>query len=277
MSLPSVSVIVTTYNWPQALARVLAGLKLQRYKRMEVIIADDGSSDATAEVIRHYRKDCDFPLSHCWQPDEGFRAAMIRNRAVAKASHDYIIFIDGDCIPMPHFVHNHAKLAQKGWLVSGARILLSDPFTKEVLSRELAIEQWSHQKWLMAGFSRKCNRFCPTLKLPLGKLRDFSPYRWQGVKTCNLGLWREDFIAVNGLDENFTGWGFEDSDLVIRLQRKGIKKKFGKYAVEVLHLWHPSQDRSRVEANAKRLQKTLECSQVRADKGIEQYINYDNC
>lgn len=151
MSLPSVSVIVTTYNWPEALARVLAGLKMQRYKRMEVIIADDGSSDMTAEVIRRYRKESDFSLLHCWQPDEGFRAAMIRNRAVAQASHDYLIFIDGDCIPTPHFVSNHAKLAQVGWLVSGARVLLNQAFTKEVLNRELTIEQWSSGQWLMAG------------------------------------------------------------------------------------------------------------------------------
>src|SRR5262249_14146796 len=151
--------------------------------------------------------------------------------------------------------------AQKGWFISGTRILLNREFTEEVLQKQMPIEEWSFLQWLAAGIGRKCNRFAPPIEIPLGKLRFFSPHQWQGVKTCNLGLWRDDFIAVNGLNEDFIGWGFEDSDLIIRLQRYGIKRKFGKYAVDVLHLWHPTQDRSSLEKNAERLQRTIQGSQ----------------
>ncbi len=277
MPLPSISVIVTTYNWPQALSRVLAGLCAQRYKHMEVIVADDGSNDATAEVVKNYRAKSRFPITHCWQPDEGFRAAMCRNKAVAKAKHDYLIFIDGDCVPLPHFVTNHAKLARKGWYVAGSRVLLNQSFTQQVLNESIPIEHWSSIQWIQAALMRKCNRFSPLKGLNLGILRNFQPKKWQGAKTCNLGLWRDDFIAVNGFDEDFVGWGFEDSDLLIRLQRHGVRRKYGKYAVEVCHLWHPSQDRKNVQENQLRLRQTLSSSQVKISKGIEQYLEHGNC
>lgn len=277
MHMPSVSVIVTTYNWPQALDRVLSGLCIQRYPRFEVIVADDGSTETTAEVVRHWKTQCDFSLLHCWQPDEGFRAATIRNRAAATARHNYLIFLDGDCVPLPSFVAMHAQLAQKGWFVAGNRILLSQKFTHQVLNEQVAIEKWQLKKWGLAALSRKCNRFMPFLHLPLGGLRKLSPRRWQGVKTCNLGVWREDFIQVNGMDENYTGWGFEDSDLVVRLQRTKIYRKSGQSATPVLHLWHPFQDRAKAQKNANRLHETIHSTQIRAVKGIDQYLNHDHC
>ncbi|MBS0287596.1 MAG: glycosyltransferase family 2 protein [Proteobacteria bacterium] len=272
MTLPSICVVVTTYNWPQALSRVLNGLSLQKYPNMEVIIADDGSTDETAQVVSAFRKKMPFALTHCWQPDEGFRAAMCRNKAVAKTKADYIIFIDGDCVPCPQFVQRHAHLAQKGWFVAGTRVLLSQSFSKAILHNDLAIEAWSYEKWVKAFLQRGANRLLPKLYWPLGILRTLTPSKWQGVKTCNLGIWREDFIAVNGLDENFVGWGFEDSDLIIRLQRLGIKRKSGKFATEVFHLWHPENSRQQMNENKERLASTINSLQVKATLGIEQYI-----
>ncbi|MGD9591432.1 MAG: glycosyltransferase family 2 protein [Candidatus Berkiella sp.] len=273
MTLPFVSLIITTYNWPKALARVLDGVSLQNYTRLEVIVADDGSTDETANLINEYRKNFPFPLTHCWQPDEGFRAAMCRNKAVAKASGDYIIFIDGDCVPLPDFVTRHANLAQQGWFVAGNRVLLSQSFTKQILNDSHRIETWSVWQWVKAYVKRKTNRLLPKLYLPLGFLRGLKANDWQGAKTCNLGIFKRDYIAVNGLDENFIGWGFEDSDLVIRLQRLGIKKKVGKFATEVLHLWHKENDRQQMQENKARLEKTLSGSQIKANLGIEQYIS----
>lgn len=272
MTLPTISLIVTTYNWPQALARVLSGVALQTYQQLEVIIADDGSKDETATLINEFRKNFPFPLIHCWQPDEGFRAAMCRNKAVAKATGDYIIFIDGDCVPLPDFVARHAKLAQKGWFVAGNRVLLTESFTSNIIKSGKTIEKWNALQWARAYFKRQTNRLMPMLYLPLGLLRTVRALRWQGAKTCNLGIWKQDYLAVNGLDENFVGWGFEDSDLIIRLQRYGIKRKLGKYATEVFHLWHRENNRQQMQENRARLEKTLTSSQVRATLGIEQYI-----
>ncbi len=258
MAHPQLSVIVTTYNWPKALHRVLSGLCAQHYQRLEVIIADDGSLPDTKELVHFWQKKCPFALHHCWQPDEGFQAARIRNKAVAMASHEYCIFIDGDCVPLPHFTAYHAKLAQPGWFVAGNRILLNKQFTAEILKQDWEIEHYSLKKWFIARAGGKCNRFLPLLPLPLGPLRKLYAHRWQGAKTCNLGVWRRDFLQVNGFNEAYVGWGFEDSDLVIRLQNANIRRKNGKFAVPVLHLWHPEADRTHAKENAQRLQATLQ-------------------
>lgn len=272
MGLPSISVIVTTYNWPQALDRVLAGLAQQSYRQFEIIVADDGSTAQTAQLIAQWQQRLPFPLQHCWQPDEGFRAAMSRNRAAALAKNDYLIFLDGDCVPLVHFVARHAQLAQTGWFVAGNRILLNQAFTEQVLASHLPIEQYSFWQWTKAQLTGKCNRLLPLIHLPLGPLRKLAPMRWQGAKTCNLAMWRQDYLAVNGMDESFQGWGFEDSDLVIRLQRANIKRKSAKYGVPVIHLWHPEQDKSKIARNAQRLAKTLENFEVRAKQGVAQYL-----
>jgi glycosyltransferase involved in cell wall biosynthesis len=266
-----VSVIVTTYNWPNALNRVLSGLCSQHYSSFEIIVADDGSTPATKDVITAWQAKSDIPIVHCWQPDEGFRAAMIRNRAVAKAKYDYLIFLDGDCVPRPHFVQKHAALAEAGWLVKGNRILLNQTFTAKILQENIPIERWGLSHWFKARMQRNINRFLPLLSTDSQLGRKCFPKKWQGAKTCNLGVWRKDFICVNGLDESYVGWGFEDSDLVIRLQRAEIFCKSGKYAVGVLHLWHPEQDRTKEQANYNRLQQTLAETHLRASVGVEQY------
>ncbi|MCS5710136.1 glycosyltransferase [Candidatus Berkiella aquae] len=268
-----VSVIVTTYNWPSALDRVLSGLCAQQYKHFEVIIADDGSKEETGRVIQSWKERAPFPIKHCWHPDEGFRAAMIRNRAAALAQYDYLVFIDGDCVPLPHFVGNHAQLAEPGFFVAGNRLLLNQPFTMKALTQKIALEKLTLAKWAWVTMKRDCNRFLPLLTLPLGRLRKLAPKKWKGVKTCNLGLWRKDYIRVNGLDENYVGWGFEDSDLVIRLLRSTIKRKSGKFATGLVHLWHKEQNRAMLTDNAYRLAQTLQSTQIRAKKGFDQYCH----
>lgn len=270
---PSVSVIVTTYNWPQALDKVLTAVSRQKVNfPLEVIVADDGSKKATAELILRHKKRYPFPLHHVWQPDEGFQAARIRNRAIAKAQYDYVIFLDGDCQPLDGFVSNHVKLAQKGWFVFGNRILLNRSFSTKLLgqARDFSDLNWFErvQVRIQGGF----NRLLPLFQIPLGPLRTLDPKRWKSVKTCNLAVWRKDLLAVNGLEEAFTGWGYEDSDLVLRLQKFGINCKDGRFAVPVIHYWHPEQDRSQADENWQRLKQTLNQATFRAVKGVSQYL-----
>lgn len=271
---PFVSVIVTTYNWPSALERVLSALCAQQYTHFEVILADDGSGEETAEVVRGWQsKHLPFPLHHCWQTDEGFRAAMIRNRAAARANGTYFIFLDGDCIPFPSFVKNHVALSEKGYFVAGNRILLSQPFTKCIVEQQWEVQEWPVNQWAWRRLKGDCNRILPLCTLPLGPLRKCAVREWKGVKTCNLGVWRDDFIAVNGLDEGFQGWGYEDSDLAIRLIRKGVLHKRGKWALGVLHLWHGLEDKTRLEANFIQLKQTLASDHICARQGVSQYFS----
>jgi GT2 family glycosyltransferase len=207
-----------------------------------------------------------------WQADEGFRAAAIRNRALAQTAADYIVFTDGDCIPSQTFVAQHRRLAERGWFLAGNRILLSEAFSRRVLDQALALQRFTWADWLRARARGEVNRTIPLIRLPDGAWRKRHARQWEGVKTCNLSAWRDDLVAVNGLDEAYSGWGLEDSDLVIRLLHAGVRNKNARFAAPVFHLWHREHDRSRLPDNRRRLAELLHSSRVRAERGLDQYL-----
>jgi glycosyltransferase involved in cell wall biosynthesis len=264
------AVIVTTYNRPDALAAVLEGYCSQSDHDFGLVIADDGSTRETAELVRQLARRTPFPLTHVWHEDRGFRAAAIRNRAVASTDADYIVFTDGDCVPSRHFVRVHKGLAEPGYFLGSNRVLLSAGLTGRVLHQRLPIHAWSGIDWMQAWFRGDVNRLLPLIRLPDAPFRKWTPERWKGIKTCNLSVWRQDLVHVNGLDESYEGWGLEDSDLVIRLLHAGLKHKNARLAATVFHLWHPERDRMRLPDNEKRLDDLLHSSTIRAAIGLDQ-------
>ena len=211
----SLAVIITTYNRPDALLAVLTGYLAQKDRNFEMIVADDGSTSETVQIIADIQENANFKITHVWQEDQGFRAAAIRNRALASTSADYIIFSDGDCIPLPHFVAQHRRLAEAGWFLAGNRILMSEALTQSVLANRVPISTWTALRWLSAAMTKQVNRFVPLVPLPVASsLRKIPAKRWEGVMTCNLSAWRSDLMKINGFDETYSGWGLEDSDLV---------------------------------------------------------------
>lgn len=268
---PRAAVIVTTYNRPDALRAVLEGYLAQQGAAFELLVADDGSGEDTRELVASYATRASFPLLHVWQEDCGFRAAAIRNRALAQTSADYVIFSDGDCVPPPFFVQRHLALAEAGCFVAGNRVLLSASFTDHVLSDRIAIHEWDALRWLLAWARRDVNRVSPLLRLPGSFLRKTAPRRWAGVKTCNLAAWRADLVRVNGFDERYAGWGLEDSDLVIRLINSGVRHKSGRFHAPVLHLWHRENDRSALAENEARLHELLGARRVVALEGLDRH------
>jgi glycosyltransferase involved in cell wall biosynthesis len=264
------AVIVTTYNRPEALAAVLAGYAAQQDAQFELIVADDGSTDDTRQLVEGWKPRV--ALAHVWHEDKGFRAAAIRNRALAATQADYVIFTDGDCVPAPRFVAQHQRLAERGWFVAGNRILLSARYTEEVLASRVPIHDTSSAQWLAAWVRRDINRLLPLVTLPDGAFRKSKPQRWEGVKTCNLAAWREDLLRVNGLDETYSGWGLEDSDLVIRLLHAGVKHKSARFAAPLFHLWHAENDRSRINENQRRLDALIASSRTQAALGLDRYL-----
>lgn len=269
----TLSVIVTTYERPDALDRVLESLAHQRLVPLEVIVADDGSKPPTAECIALWQRAFPCPLHHVWQPDEGFRAAAARNKALAAAQGDYIVFMDGDCIAPVDFLANHLHLAEAGHFVAGNRVLLSESFTRQVLASRIDLSAWRLGEWVLARLRGSVNRLLPLLRLPDGALRKRQPREWRGAKACNLGAWRSDLLAVNGFDERFTGWGHEDADLAVRLIRAGVLRKDGRFASGVLHLWHPQNDRSQLGENEQRLAQIIAADRVCAERGVSQYLS----
>lgn len=267
-----IAIIVTTYNRPDALAAVLEGYLAQTDTDFEVLVADDGSTEETAAVVRQFQARAAFPIRHVWQEDIGFRAAAIRNRALAATGADYVVFTDGDCVPPTDFVAAHCALAEPGWFLAGNRLLLSPTFTEQVLREKIPIHLWHSSDWLRARLKGYITRLMPLLRLPDLPLRKIAPRRWQGAKTCNLSAFRSDLLRVNGLDESYTGWGLEDSDLVIRLIRAGIRNKSARFAAPVLHLWHQENDRSKLQENRQRLEAVLAATHTRAQLGVDQYL-----
>lgn len=267
-----IAVIVTTYNRPDALAAALEGYLAQTDQNLEVLVADDGSTAETAKVVAQYQARAPFPIRHIWQEDGGFRAAAIRNRALAATEAEYIIFTDGDCVPPGDYVSTHRALSEPGWFLAGNRLMLTRDFTGQVLHDKLPIHRWTLWQWLTARMHGQITRLLPFIRLPgLSWLRKLAPRRWQGAKTCNLSAFRSDLLKVNGLDESYTGWGLEDSDLVIRLTRAGVYHKSARFSVPLFHLWHKENDRSNLEQNRQRLQAVLAAEHIRALKGVNQY------
>jgi len=265
------AVIITTYNWPAALETVLAAYLSQQRPPDELIIADDGSTEETRVLIDVFRKHAPFPVKHVWHPDQGFRAGAIRNRAIQNSEADYIVFTDGDCIPTPWFLQQHHRLAERRWFLSGNRILLSEKFSQEIQQQKIPIQSWNWRQWYQARQRKQINRLLPLFKIPFGPwYRHRLAKQWAGAKTCNLSVWKDDLLAVNGFDEDYTGWGMEDSDLVLRLIRKGVHHKDARFAAPVFHVWHPENSRDQLEENQRRLQQLIETDRIQARVGIEQ-------
>jgi glycosyltransferase involved in cell wall biosynthesis len=267
-----ITVVITTYNRADALTAVLQGYLAQEDAGFDVVVADDGSTDETRRAVAEYAARAPFPLRHVWQEDLGFRAAAIRNRALAATTADYIVFTDGDCVPPPSFVSRHRALAEPGYFVAGNRVLLSERFTKSVLQERVPIHRWRHGRWLAAWLKRDVNRLLPLFRLPDGSFRKRSPTRWEGVKTCNLAAWRADLERINGFDESYSGWGLEDSDLAIRLTHAGVRHKSARFAAPVFHLWHEEWDRGGLAENQRRLDAILASRRIEALVGLRQAV-----
>jgi glycosyltransferase involved in cell wall biosynthesis len=266
----NVALVVTTYNRPDALARVLASISHLIPAPDEVVIADDGSGQTTAEVIKNWQSR--LPILHVWHADLGFRAAEARNKAVAACKSGYLIFLDGDCLVFPDFIARHRALSEPGRMLVGNRVLLSEELTEAILSGLENPLAWRWPSWWKARLQGRINRLLPLLHVPGRTWRLRRPLRWQGVHTCNLGVWRDDFDAVNGFDERYQGWGHEDADLAIRLMQHGVMRKDGQYGAPVMHLWHRENDRSNEAENQLRLDELLRRQRpMRAELGVDRH------
>ena len=266
-----ISVILTTYKREDALGAVLRGLSRQSDLSFEIIVADDGSGPATRDLVERWTAGLEVPLKHVWQEDRGFRAGEARNRAIVASHGSYCIFLDGDCIPRPDFIAVHRRLAEPGWFVTGNRILMSREFTERTLAEPREVELVGLQEWVALRRRGKINRLAPMVPLPLGPLRKLRAKAWRGARSCNLAVWRRDLDHVDGFDATYSGWGLEDSDLLIRLLRAGVRRKDGNFATGVLHLWHPENDRSCLPENQQRLDAIERGSRIRAIAGLSTF------
>ena len=260
--------VVLTYNRSDALLAVLRALAPQCSPQDVVVVADDGSRPEHVQALRDGLPFFACPVRHVWHPDVGFTAARARNLGALAAGADYLVFLDGDCVPSPHFARQHAALAEAGCFVNGSRVLLSPALTQRALAQEIDLAALAPGEWLRLRMSSDVNKLSHLLAWPGAPLRVETRFRWKGIRSCNFGLAWRDFKAVNGFDESFSGWGHEDADLVLRLHHHGSRRKNGFWGTEVYHLWHAGQSRDEEGANRQRVLGRLETGIIRAGAGL---------
>jgi len=253
-----ISILLATYNWPQALKLCLESLSTQTDLDYEIIIADDGSSAETKSLIEAIQPKFPVKITHLWQEDQGFRKTRILNQAIKVAGGEYLVFLDGDCIVQPDFIAEHRQLAQANHLVTGSRVLLNESLTIELLTWT----HWDFKKFanhlLSYRLSGRINKYWPLkIKLGNGAWRNYQKFVWRRIKGCNMACWKADALAIGGFDETMTGWGHEDADFVFRLQNRGLIRKSGSWATEVLHLYHRINDQSNAAENARRVREKI--------------------
>jgi len=255
--------VVTTHERPDALARVLAAVAAQSRPPDELVVADDGSGEATARVVEQHAAAARYPVHHVWQPHEGFRAGRIRNAAIARTRCAYVVLLDGDMIAHREFLSDHLALARPGHYSQGVRILLDDAATRRALADGNALPGP-----LAAGLGLARRLY--TLRAPaLTRLVRRVANGVVAVKACNQGFWRDDLVAVNGFDEAITGWGAEDKELCARLDNAGVRRQTLLFAAIAWHLHHPPASRRRATANQARWQDTVRTRRTRCEAGID--------
>lgn len=267
MNIEGVSLIISTYNWPEALQLCLNSILQQTVLPSELIISDDGSDDRTAELIHHFAEKAPFPVFHEWHEDRGFRKTIVLNRAILRSSYPYIIQIDGDVFVNSHFVEDHLKMAEDGCFIRGTRALLDGRRTKLLLS---GIKFSLVAKHLIGVFQPANAIRLPLFIAQLIARKELSGCR---VKGCNMSFWKKDLLMVNGYDNTLQGWGHEDEELSWRLVNSGIQKKIIKFSAIAYHLFHEWLSRDEEEHHTQFLDRVKEKHISRTSNGLEELEN----
>lgn len=268
----STSLIISTYNRSDALELCVKSVLRQSLLPDEIIIADDGSKEDTRELIHQLAASSEVPIIHVWHEDLGFRLASIRNKAIAKASKEYIIQIDGDIVLHKDFVKDHVRFAKKGRFVTGSRVLIREGLTQKMLAERNCMIS-IHDK----GTKNTINGVHLPWLSPL--LQHYRQWDISYSRGCNMAFWKEDLLKVNGYNEAITGWGSEDHELVCRLINSGVRKRTIKFAGIVFHLHHELHGTNNLSNNRSILNETKVRKLTWCDKGsyktnMEKNLNF---
>lgn len=257
------SLVVTTYERPDALARVLEAVATQSRPPDELLVADDGSGPPTAQLIEQHAARAAYPVRHVWQPHQGFRAGRVRNAAIARARCEYLVLLDGDMVVHPRFIADHLSLARGGYYSQGTRIPLDAAATTRLLLPGSSLPGPLSPG--LGGARRSYSVRQPALARALREVAN----GFIAVKACNQGFWRQDLLRANGFDEALTGWGAEDKELCARLQNGGVRRQTLLFAALAWHLDHAPASRVNADANHARWRDTVRSRRVRCDAGID--------
>ncbi|MFW2136706.1 glycosyltransferase family 2 protein [Chryseobacterium sp. TY4] len=262
------SLLISTYNWPDALDVCLKSVMAQKILPDEILIADDGSRSTTKDIVEKYQRISKVPIVHIWHEDNGFELAKIRNKAIAKASGDYIVQIDGDLVLHPYFIADHKAFAKKNSFVRASRIYINE---------ELSSEKLKTQNIKINPFAKGITNFFSSFRIPLlwkkfeTNYKNTGDERWE-IHGCNMAFFRDDAIEVNGYNEDFKGWGPEDKEFVARLLNAGKEKRFLKMGGLVFHIHHPINAKENLKKNEQIFEDAKKNGVKFCENGINQYL-----
>ncbi len=231
----------------------------------EIVVADDGSTDETANMIKTFSSTSKTPIIHVWHEDNGFQLCQIRNKAFARCSGDYIIQSDGDIVFDKHFVEDHVRLAEQGYFVCGSRVYLTPEGTKEMFENKSILPKMKYMKRSHILNSIRIKPLQQFFALRYGKAIE-------KLRGCNMAFWKNDIIKVNGYNEDLTSWGHEDSELAYRMYFAGIKKKFLKNGGICYHLYHVESSRENEQAHIDAINNVVENRLTTCQNGISKYL-----
>lgn len=253
------SLIISVYNDIKTLILILEALKIQTEKEFEVIVADDGSDNDFVERLREYIGKSPYKITHLWHEDKGWRKEIILNKAIVASTTNYLIFIDGDCIPHKRFIEEHLSLAKKGFAIGGRRVMLSEELTKKVTPQLIAsgkLHTYLLPRVLWQGITGKIRHAEEIIRITNKWLRKkLFKERLHDLLGCNFSIHKEDLLKINGFDERFAHPSVgEDTDIEARLNRIGIYCKVERHIITVYHKWH-KLNHSGAENNAQYFQE----------------------
>ena len=259
------TLIVSTYNSPIKLDNVLEHLKKGLNLADEIIISDDGSNKETFQVVNHWKRK--LPLKHIWHEDKGFRKCKILNKSLRSVTGEYIIFLDGDCIPHQSFVRDHKKLAEKNYFIQGRRCFVPEEEVEDFLNKKITL--------MRLFYSGRLSGYFKSIRFPFPIIKVNQSQR--GLIGCNWSAWFDDLVLINGFDEDYQGWGVgEDSDICTRLYNLGRKRKFVYGRAIVYHLNHPELPKLHHLDSVKKLEDVIRTRKIRCKTGLNTTLNEDD-
>lgn len=232
------SVILSTYNQPEWLEKVLWGYAAQSHRDFEVVIADDGSTDDTRDVVERLRHETDLSIRYVWHEDNGFRKCTILNRAILESTAEYLVFSDGDCIPRADFLATHVRFARPGRFLSGGYFKLSPELSHRISRDDILASRATDLNWLRSqGLAWNLKALKLSARRQLAWLLDCTTTTKATWNGHNSSGWKADIVRVNGFDERME-WGGEDREMGERLMNIGIRGKRIRYRAVCVHLDH---------------------------------------
>lgn len=266
-----ISVILSTYNMPHWLEKVLWGYQCQRYPYFELIVADDGSEQETHAVIKAFQRIAKIPVTHLWHADRGYRRQRILNKAIVTAVHDYLLFSDGDCIPRNDFLEVHARHAEKNRFLSGGYCKLPLALSNMISKADIASQRCFNLNWLrkqgLKGFSQM-RKLIPSNKWAL--MMDTITPTAPTYNNCNVSAWKDDLLSVNGYDERMQ-YGGSDREIGQRLENRHITGKQIRHRAVCIHLYHDRTYKTSVSLEKNRLirRQSRRLRRIKTPFGIE--------